>query len=136
MRFRTVVNASLVAVIAAGIGGCGKKNETAATAPAAPPATGSAPSAAPAGPGGALADASELAKKNGCLACHAVEKRVVGPGYREVAVRYKGEAGAEARLIAKVKQGGSGVWGQIPMPPNPNLSDADAKKLVAWILAQ
>ena len=77
----------------------------------------------------------ELAKKSACLACHQIDKKLVGPAYKEVAQKYAGDAGAEAKLIAKVKAGGSGVWGAIPMPPNAAISDADIKTLVKWILA-
>jgi cytochrome c len=86
--------------------------------------------------GTALADAGEdLLKKSGCTACHAVDKKVIGPAYQEVAAKYKGDATAPAKLADKVKKGGSGVWGQIPMPPNAQVSDADIKTLVAYILA-
>lgn len=79
----------------------------------------------------------ELAKKNNCLMCHAVDKKVMGPAYKDVAAKYKGQADAEAKLIAKVSKGGSGVWGPIPMPANsPKVSDADIKTLVQWVLAQ
>ncbi|MFC3531486.1 c-type cytochrome [Vogesella facilis] len=78
----------------------------------------------------------QLAQKYSCTACHAVEKKVVGPAYRDVAKKYAGDKGAEARLIAKVKAGGSGVWGSVPMPPNPQVSDADLKTLVKWVLSQ
>jgi cytochrome c len=78
--------------------------------------------------------AEEMMKKDGCAACHAVDKKVVGPAYQEVAAKYKGDAKAAAMLADKVKKGGSGVWGQIPMPPNSFVSDADIKELVAWIL--
>jgi cytochrome c len=77
----------------------------------------------------------DLARKQGCLACHSVDKKVVGPGFKEVAAKYRGDASAEARLIVKVKKGGSGVWGQIPMPPSAALKDEDAKTLVDWILS-
>lgn len=81
------------------------------------------------------ADANmELAQKSGCLACHAADKKVVGPSYKEIAAKYKSEKGAEAALTQKVLKGGSGVWGQIPMPPN-NVSEAQAQQLVKWILA-
>ena len=80
------------------------------------------------------AKAKQLAQKYNCLACHAIDKKLVGPAYEEVAKKYKGDSGAEAKLIGKVKSGGSGVWGQIPMPPN-NLPDADVKTLVEWILS-
>jgi cytochrome c len=86
--------------------------------------------------GAAQADAGEdLLKKSGCTACHAIDKKVVGPAYVEVAAKYKGDAGAPAKLMEKVKKGGSGVWGQVPMPPNPQVSDADAKTMIAYILA-
>ncbi len=86
--------------------------------------------------GAATANEDEdLAKKSACMACHKMEGKLVGPGYKEVAKKYAGDAGAEAKLIAKVKAGGSGVWGAIPMPPNAAISDADLKKLVKWILA-
>lgn len=86
-----------------------------------------------------LADASAaeaLAKKDGCLLCHAVDKKVVGPAYKEIAAKYKGDKSMEAKLIEKVKKGGSGVWGQIPMPPNsPQVKDEDIKTIVQWILS-
>jgi len=84
--------------------------------------------------GNALASEA-LAKKYNCLTCHAVDKKVIGPSYAEVAAKYKGDAGAEAKLIAKVKNGGSGAWGQIPMPPNATVPDADIKTLVKWVLS-
>lgn len=77
-----------------------------------------------------------LAQKNNCLSCHAVDKQIVGPAYKQVAAKYKGDASAPAKLAEKVKKGGSGVWGQIPMPPNPQVSDADMKALIQWILSQ
>ena len=76
-----------------------------------------------------------LLKKYNCTACHAVDKKVVGPAYQDVAKKYKGQAGAEAKLIEKVKKGGSGVWGPVPMPPNTAVPDGDIKKLVEWILS-
>src|SRR4029079_9466365 len=76
------------------------------------------------------AAAEALMKKDGCAACHAVDKKIVGPAYQEVAAKYKGDAGAAAKLIKKVKEGGSGVWGPVPMPPNATTSDADIKNLV------
>lgn len=84
--------------------------------------------------GNALASEA-LAKQYNCLTCHAVDKKVIGPSYAEVAAKYKGDAGAEAKLIAKVKNGGSGAWGQIPMPPNATVPDADIKTLVKWVLS-
>jgi len=82
---------------------------------------------------GAWASA-DLAKKNNCLACHAVDKKIVGPAYQEVAKKYAGQADAEATLAKSIKAGGSGKWGPIPMPPQAQLSDADAKNLAAWVL--
>ena len=82
------------------------------------------------------ADAGEeLMKKDGCTACHAIDKKVVGPSYKEVAAKYRGVPGAAATLAEKVKKGGQGVWGPVPMPPNATVSDADIKTLVAYILA-
>lgn len=79
--------------------------------------------------------AEALAQKNGCLACHSVSNKVVGPSYKDVAAKYKGDKTAEAKLIDKVKKGGSGVWGPIPMPPNsPHVKDEDIKTMVQWIL--
>ena len=78
----------------------------------------------------------ELAKKHNCLACHAVDKKVVGPAYKDVAAKYRGDKTAEAKLVEKVKKGGVGVWGQVPMPPNATVPDADVKSLVKWILSQ
>ena len=77
----------------------------------------------------------ELAKKHACTACHAVDKKIVGPAYKEVAAKYRGDKTAEAKLIDKVKKGGSGVWGQVPMPPNSQVPDADVKTLVQWVLS-
>ena len=82
----------------------------------------------------ALADEA-LATKNGCTACHGIDKKIVGPAYKEVATKYRGNAKAEAMLIDKVKKGGVGVWGQIPMPPNAQVKDEDVKTLVKWVLS-
>ena len=82
------------------------------------------------------ADETALAQKSGCLACHSVATKIVGPAYKDVAAKYRGQKGAEEKLIKKVKGGGSGVWGTTPMPPNPQVSDADLKKLVEWVLSQ
>ena len=76
-----------------------------------------------------------LAQQKACMACHAVSQKVVGPAYKDVAKKYKGNAAAVALLSARVKKGGGGVWGNIPMPAN-NVTDAEAKQLVEWILAQ
>ncbi|MEZ5612650.1 MAG: c-type cytochrome, partial [Rhodocyclaceae bacterium] len=84
----------------------------------------------------AFADAGmDLAKAKNCLACHAVDKKLVGPAYKDVAAKYKGDKGAVAKLAEKVQKGGVGAWGQIPMPPNPQVSAAEATTLVEWILA-
>ena len=77
-----------------------------------------------------------LAKTSGCLACHAVDKQVVGPSYQAVAKKYKGNAKAEAMLVSKVKNGGAGVWGQLPMPPHAHIPEADIKSIVTWVLKQ
>lgn len=81
------------------------------------------------------ADGKAIAAKNACLGCHAVDKKLVGPAYQDVAAKYKGQADAVAKLMKKVKAGGSGVWGPVPMPANPALSDADLKAVVEWVLA-
>ncbi len=77
---------------------------------------------------------ADLAQKKNCMACHAVDKKVLGPSYKEVAAKYAGQADAADKLAAKVMKGGSGVWGNIPMPANPQVTDAEAKQLVGWIL--
>jgi cytochrome c len=77
---------------------------------------------------------ADLAKKNNCLACHAVDKKLVGPSYQDVAKKYAGQADAVASLTKSIKAGGSGKWGPIPMPAQPQLSDADAKALATWVL--
>jgi cytochrome c len=82
----------------------------------------------------ALADEA-LAKKYACTACHAIDKKLVGPAYKDVAAKYKGDAKAPENLAAKVKKGGSGTWGPVPMPPNANVPDADVAKLVKWVLS-
>jgi cytochrome c len=78
--------------------------------------------------------AKALAQAKNCLACHAVDKKLVGPAYTEISKKYKGSKDAEASLIKKVINGGGGVWGTIPMPPNPVKED-EAKLLVSWILS-
>ena len=83
----------------------------------------------------AMADEA-LAKSKNCMACHAVDKKLVGPAYKEIAKKYAGDATAADKLAQKVIKGGSGVWGAIPMPANPGVSEADAKKLAAWVLGQ
>ena len=76
-----------------------------------------------------------LAKSKNCLACHAVDKKLVGPSYKEIAAKYAGQADAPAMLATKVQKGGVGTWGKVPMPPNAQVNDADAKTLVEWILS-
>jgi cytochrome c len=83
----------------------------------------------------AMADLALATSKN-CMACHAVATKVVGPAYKDVAAKYAGDKLAADKLAAKVIKGGTGVWGQIPMPANPQVSEAEAKKLVAWVLSQ
>jgi cytochrome c len=77
----------------------------------------------------------ELAQKKNCLACHQVNQKVVGPSYKEVAQKYAGQPDAVAKLVPKVMKGGSGVWGAVPMPANPQVSEAEARQLVQWILS-
>lgn len=82
-----------------------------------------------------LADLA-LAKVRNCMSCHTVDRKVVGPAYKDVAAKYRGDKAAPARLATKVIQGGGGVWGVVKMPSNPQVNEAEAKKLVAWILSQ
>ena len=81
------------------------------------------------------AAAKALASKNACLACHAADKKLVGPSYKDVAAKHKGQADAEAKVVARIKSGGSGIYGPVPMPPQPNLKDDELKLLAAWVLA-
>ena len=83
----------------------------------------------------AAGDPKVLIKRYNCVSCHATDKKLLGPAYKEVAAKYKDEAGAADTLVAKVKEGGSGVWGAIPMPPNPGVPDGDVRLIVDWILA-
>lgn len=85
--------------------------------------------------GAAMANA-DLAKAKNCMACHAVASKVVGPAFKDVATKYAGQKDAEDKLIQKVLKGGSGVWGAVPMPANAQVTDADARTLVKWILTQ
>ena len=84
--------------------------------------------------GTALASA-ELAKAKNCLACHAADKKVVGPSYQEVAAKYAKDKDATGKLAKKIREGGVGAWGQIPMPANPQVSEAEAQTLAKWVLA-
>jgi cytochrome c len=83
----------------------------------------------------AMADEA-LAKAKNCMACHAVANKLVGPAYKDVAKKYAGDKTAVDKLAAKIIKGGSGVWGAVPMPANPQVSEADAKKLATWVLSQ
>ena len=83
----------------------------------------------------ALADLALATAKN-CMACHSVDKKLVGPAYKEVAAKYAGQKDAVDKLAVKIIKGGSGVWGPVPMPANPQVNDAEAKKLAAWVLSQ
>ena len=78
----------------------------------------------------------KLLEANACTGCHGIDKPVVGPTFRQVAAKYRGDAGAAARLAAKIRGGGAGVWGQVPMPPNPGISESDLRKVIEWVLAQ
>jgi cytochrome c len=82
-----------------------------------------------------VVDVADLAKRKACLSCHGTDRKIVGPSFKDVAARYKGRADAEKRLVEKLRVGGSGVWGALPMPPNPDLGEADARKLIHWILS-
>ena len=83
----------------------------------------------------AMADQALATAKN-CMACHAVDKKLVGPSYKDVAAKYAGQKDAVDKLAAKIIKGGAGVWGPVPMPANAQVNDADAKKLAAWALTQ
>jgi cytochrome c len=83
-----------------------------------------------------VAASDELAKKHACFACHTVDKKMVGPSYKEVAAKYGNDKSAPAKLADKVKNGSQGVWGTVPMPPNTTVPDADVNALVKWILSQ
>ncbi len=80
-------------------------------------------------------DAAKLAQNKGCLACHAVDKKLVGPSYKDVAAKYRSDKNAVPKLAKKVREGGQGAWGQVPMPPN-QVSEKEAETLVKWVLSQ
>jgi cytochrome c len=86
------------------------------------------------GAGVASADQA-LAQKSACMSCHQVAKKVVGPSFQDVAKKYKGDAKAADHIVTVIKKGGKGVWGPVPMPPHPQVSDDNAKKLADWVLA-
>jgi cytochrome c len=90
--------------------------------------------AAVSAPAPALADQALASAKN-CMTCHAVDRKLVGPGYKEVALKYAGQKDAVDKLALKIMKGGAGVWGPVPMPANPQVSEAEAKKLAAWVLS-
>lgn len=77
----------------------------------------------------------DLAKQKACLACHQADKKLVGPSYKDIAAKYKTDKDAEKKLAAKIRAGGVGVWGQVPMPANPAVSEAEAVTLAKWVLA-
>lgn len=81
-------------------------------------------------------DAAALAKAKNCMACHSVQSKLVGPAYKDVAAKYAGQKDAEGKLVSKVMKGGSGVWGPVPMPANPQVTEAEAHTLVKWVLSQ
>ncbi len=83
--------------------------------------------------GGAQAQ-EKLAQSAGCMTCHGVDKKIVGPSFKDIANKYRSDKGAEAKLATKVKSGGKGVWGDVPMPPNAHVKDEDIKSLVHWIV--
>lgn len=131
---RSLLIAALAALV---LTGCGKETPP----PPAPAATSAAKDAAGGPAAMAVLDdkkAQEIMAKAGCAACHAIDKKGVGPAYTDVAKKRKGEPGAAAMLVKKVRDGGVGAYGQIPMPPNPasNVSDADLKALIDWVLTK
>ena len=81
-------------------------------------------------------DAAKLAQEKACLACHAIDKRVVGPSFKEIAAKYRSVKEADDKLEKKVRAGGSGVWGQVPMPPNTTVNEKDAAVLAKWVMSQ
>ncbi|VWC41406.1 cytochrome C [Burkholderia lata] len=82
-----------------------------------------------------VGDGLKVARGNACMGCHAVDRKLVGPSFKDIAARYKADPQAVAKLSKKVKEGGSGVWGAIPMPAHPRMSDADVRSVVEWVLA-
>ena len=90
---------------------------------------------APAKPAGAAANVSPLLNANGCTACHGMTNKIIGPGFNEIAAKHKNKSDIENYLVGKIKNGGSGVWGAMPMPPQAQLKDADAKAIAQWLAA-
>lgn len=137
-----VQQAAPVAAAKTGQSAVAEKPAQAAPAPAAAapdakvePDAADAKPAMKAEPAVSEADALQLAKKSNCLACHAIDKKVVGPAWKDVAAKYRGDAGAEARMMDKIANGGSGVWGVMVMPPSPQVSEADRKTLARFVLS-
>ena len=89
---------------------------------------------AAAGSAPAFADQALATAKN-CMSCHALDKKLVGPSYKDVAAKYAGQKDAADKLAVKLMKGSTGTWGPVPMPANPQVNDAEAKKLAAWVLA-
>jgi cytochrome c len=85
--------------------------------------------------GGPAFASADLAKQKNCLACHATDKKLVGPSYKDVAAKYKSDKNAAATLAKKIREGGVGVWGQIPMPANPQVNEQEAQTLAKWVLS-
>ena len=112
-----------------------KKKPCADEAKPAAGATATGAAAAPASPAVDAVAAQTLATKHACMACHKVDAKLIGPGFKEIAAKYKGDKIAEAKLSDKVKKGGAGVWGSVPMPPHPQVPDADIKTVVQWVLS-
>lgn len=86
--------------------------------------------------GGPAYASAELAKQKNCLACHAAEKKLVGPSYKDIAAKYKADKNAPVTLAKKIREGGVGNWGQVPMPANPQVNEQEAQTLAKWVLAQ
>ncbi|MFX1673888.1 c-type cytochrome [Paraburkholderia sp. A2WS-5] len=83
----------------------------------------------------AVGNGPVVARSNACMGCHAVDRKLVGPSFKDIAAKYKGDAGAQGKLEKKVRDGGAGVWGAVPMPAHPRMSAGDVKDVVAWVLA-
>ncbi len=81
-----------------------------------------------------VAASEKIANANGCMACHAIDKKLIGPGFKDVAAKHKGDKDAETKLAQKIKAGGSGVWGSMPMPPQTHIKDDDIKSLAHWVM--
>lgn len=84
----------------------------------------------------AYADEADMARSKKCMSCHALDQKLVGPAFKSIAAKYATDAGAQARLAKKIREGGSGVWGAVPMPANPEVNAAEAERLAQWVLLQ